>query len=163
MRHPLLLTGLLAASCHVAPKADILPVMPIQPEGIPAVMASHQGQKAVLLNVWATWCLPCVEEMPYLVRLQDEFKDELAVVLISADFPEDQPRVDAFLRDMGVTWQTYLKDGKDEPFILAVHPDWTGAMPATVIYDRYGRQIAFFEKPADYETFKTHILNAIQS
>jgi len=163
MRHALLPTALLVASCQLAPNADILPVMPIQPEGIPAVLASHQGRKAVLLNVWATWCVPCVEEMPYLVRLQDEFKDELAVVLISADFPEDLPRVDTFLRDMGVTWQTYLKDGKDEPFILAVHPDWSGAMPATVIYDRYGRQVAFFEQPADYETFKTHILNAIRS
>jgi thiol-disulfide isomerase/thioredoxin len=163
MNHALLFVSLMAASCQLAPKADTLPVLPIQPEGIPAVLASHQGEKAVLLNIWATWCVPCVEEMPYLVRLQGEFNDDLAVVLISADFPEDRPRVDAFLRDMGVTWQTYMKDGKDEPFILAVHPDWTGAMPATVVFDRYGRQVAFFEQPADYETFKTHILNAIQS
>lgn len=150
-------------SCGRASKVDVKPVLPIQPEGIPALLASFTGDKAVLVNVWATWCVPCVEEMPYLVRLQDEFRDELSVVFISADFPEELPRVDGFLRDLGVDWQTYIKDGKDEPFILAIHPDWTGAMPATVVYDRKGRLVTFFEQPADYETFKNHILTAIQS
>jgi hypothetical protein len=55
-----------------------------------------------------------------------------------------------------------VKEGKDEPFILAIHPDWTGAMPATVIYDKNGDLVTFFEKPADYQTFESHILNAIK-
>lgn len=158
----LIAAGFLVAACSSSPAVEVLPVRPIQPEGIPALLASFQGEKAVLMNVWATWCVPCVEEMPYLVRLQNEYPDDMAVVFVSADFPEELPRVEGFLRDLGVGWQTYIKDGKDEPFILAVHPDWTGAMPATVVYDRNGGLVTFFEQPADYDTFKTHILTAIQ-
>lgn len=148
-------------SCGRPSQVSILPVLPLQPEGVKAVLASFQGQKAVLVNVWATWCVPCVEEFPYLVRLREEFKDELDVVFISVDFPEQLPRVEAFLTEQRVDWQTYIKDGKDEPFIFAIHDDWTGAIPATVIYDKAGEQVVFFEKPADYETFKSHILTAI--
>ncbi len=156
------LVMVLQASCLKERETVILPPLPIQPEAIPAVLASFQGEKAVLINVWATWCVPCVEEFPHLVELREEFKDQLEVVFISTDFPEDYERVNTFLKDQGVSWQTYLKDGKDEPFILAVHPDWTGAMPATVIYAKNGDLVTFFEKPADYETFKSHILTAIK-
>jgi thiol-disulfide isomerase/thioredoxin len=151
----------LTASCGTPTVTQIQPVRPIQPEGIPALLASFQGEKAVLVNVWATWCVPCVEEFPYLVELRSKYKDQLEIVFISTDFPEEMPRVNDFLAKMGVDWQTYVKEGKDEPFILAIHPDWTGAMPATAVYDKNGALVTFFEQPADYQTFETHILNAI--
>lgn len=160
--HALPILMLVAASCGSPAVTEIKPVIPIQPEGIPALLASHQGEKAVLVNVWATWCVPCVEEFPYLVELRAKYEDQLEIVFISTDFPEDMPRVNDFLAKMGVDWQTYVKEGKDEPFILAIHPDWTGAMPATAVYDKNGDLVTFFEKPADYATFETHILNAIQ-
>ncbi len=156
-----LLMMVLLGACGKTASVEIKPVMPLLPEGIPALLASHQGEKAVLVNVWATWCVPCVEEFPYLVELRDKYKDQLEIVFISTDFPEDMPRVNDFLKTMGVDWQTYVKEGKDEPFILAIHPDWTGAMPATAVYDKNGNLVTFFEKPADYKTFETHILNAI--
>lgn len=153
---------LLLGACGSPTVTEIKPVLPLIPEGIPALLASHQGEKAVLVNVWATWCVPCVEEIPYLVELRKEYADQLEVVFISTDFPEDMPRVNEFLATMGVDWQTYVKEGKDEPFILAIHPDWTGAMPATVIYDKNGDLVTFFEKPADFQTFESHILTAIK-
>jgi len=165
MRNHLLLSALLllsVASCSPKTETVIKPVLPLQPEAIPALLTSFVGEKAVLVNVWATWCVPCVEEFPYLVRLREEFKDQVEVVFISADFPDQLTRVETFLQEQNVDWQTYINDGKDEPFILAIHPDWTGAMPATVVYDKNGRLITFFERPADYDTFKTHIHNAIK-
>lgn len=164
MNPRLYITALVLAifgACGSPTVTEIKPVLPLIPEGIPAILASHQGEKAVLVNVWATWCVPCVEEIPYLVELRKKYADQLEVVFISTDFPEDMPRVNEFLATMGVDWQTFVKEGKDEPFILAIHPDWTGAMPATVIYDKNGDLVTFFEKPADYQTFETHILNAI--
>lgn len=156
------LLALILGGCGTPSVTQTKPVQPILPEGIAPLMASFQGEKAVLLNVWATWCVPCVEEFPYLVELRNTYKDQLEVVFISTDFPEDLPRVNEFLKTMGVDWQTYVKDGKDEPFIMAIHPDWTGAMPATAVYDKNGALVTFFEKPADYKTFETHILNAIK-
>lgn len=161
--HPILLSLLIVsiASCTSKTQTAIKPVLPLQPEAIPALLTSFVGEKAVLVNVWATWCVPCVEEFPYLVRLREEFKDQVEVVFISADFPDQLSRVETFLQEQKVDWQTYINDGKDEPFILAIHQDWTGAMPATAVYDKNGRLVTFFEQPADYDTFKTHIQNAI--
>lgn len=162
---PVLLASVLglAACAGDGRRGEALPVIPLQPEGIAPLIASHSGQKAVLVNVWATWCVPCVEEFPHLVELREKYKDRLEVVFISADFDDELDRVQQFLTDQGVDWQTYIKDGKDEPFILAIHPDWSGALPATAVYDASGQPVTFFEQPADYETFERYILQALQT
>lgn len=127
------------------------------------LVESYSGNKAVLMNIWATWCVPCVEEFPYLVRLQKEYPDELQVIFISADFPEELERINQFLTQNEVGWQTYLKDDRDEPFIDAVWTEWSGALPATVVYNKDGTRLTAFERPADYDEFKELVLQAIQN
>lgn len=127
------------------------------------LVESYSGDKAVLMNIWATWCVPCVEEFPYLVRLQKEYPDELQVIFISADFPEELERINQFLTQNEVGWQTYLKDDRDEPFIDAVWTEWSGALPATVVYNKDGSRLTAFERPADYDEFKELVLQAIQN
>lgn len=138
-------------------------VQPVTAEGIGSVVASLSGEKAVLLNVWATWCVPCVEEFPHIVKVQEEFRDDLQVVFISADFPEEIDRINGFLKDQAVDWQTYIKDDRDEPFIDAVWPKWTGAIPATVIYNKDGTNLTFFERSATYEEFRELVVQAINN
>lgn len=127
------------------------------------LVETFAGKKAVLMNIWATWCVPCVEEFPYLVRLQKEYPDELQVLFISADFPEELERINQFLTQNEVGWQTYLKDDRDEPFIDAVWTEWSGALPATVVYNKNGTRLTAFERPADYDEFKELVLQAIQN
>jgi thiol-disulfide isomerase/thioredoxin len=141
---------------------SILPVQPIKATEIQHVVSQFSGNKAVLINVWATWCIPCIEELPYIVRVREEFQDNLEVVFISADFPEAIDRVETFLAENNVHWQTYLKDDRDEPFIDAVWKDWSGAIPATVIYTKSGEFMTAFERPATYEEFKELARKAIQ-
>ncbi|MCC5925335.1 MAG: TlpA family protein disulfide reductase [Bacteroidetes bacterium] len=129
-------------------------VVEISASDVKEIIGSYAGNKAVLVNVWATWCIPCVEEFPYIVDVRNEFKNELEVVFISADFPEALERIYQFLGDNKVYWQTYLKNDRDEPFIDAVWSDWTGALPATVVYNTRGEQIAAFERPATFEEFR---------
>jgi thiol-disulfide isomerase/thioredoxin len=143
--------------------SEIKPVKPIKADGINPLVISYSGEKAVLVNVWATWCVPCVEEFPYLVRLQKEYPDELQVVFISADFPEEIDRIHGFLTANEVDWQTYLKDDRDEPFIDAVWNEWTGALPATVVYNKSGTRLTAFERPAQYDEFKELVLTAINN
>lgn len=136
----------------------------LAPEQIQDVVALYNAEgKAVLLNVWATWCSPCVEEFPDIVALKQKYDTQLAVVFISADFPEDRDRAIEFLRDQNVNWETYMKTGKDEPFINALSIEWGGALPFTKIYNKNGEIVTFWENKAAYETFEKSILLAINT
>jgi thiol-disulfide isomerase/thioredoxin len=135
----------------------------IKANEISPLVETYSGKKAVLMNIWATWCVPCVEEFPYLVRLQKEYPNDLEVIFISADFPEELERINQFLTQNEVDWQTYLKDDRDEPFIDAVWTEWSGALPATVVYNKNGTRLTAFERPAKYEEFKELVLQAIDN
>lgn len=163
MKSILTAAALLFIACtRVAPPEApvVLPVLEVDAEQVRDVVSQFAGEKAVLVNVWATWCIPCVEEFPYIVQVRDEFKDELEVVFISADFPEALDRVHEFLGNNSVYWQTYLKNDRDEPFIDAVWTDWTGALPATIVYNKNGEKIAAFERAATFEEFRNLAVQA---
>ncbi len=127
------------------------------------IIDSYQGDKAVLVNVWATWCAPCIEEFPYLVELQQKYQDQLQVVFVSADFPAQRNRALEFLRDQNVDWTTYFKTGKDQPFIEALSDQWSGALPFTKVLDKQGKLVGSWEQGAEYEKFERFIKKAINN
>ena len=120
--------------------------------------ASLKG-KVVLVNLWATWCGPCVKEFPHLVKLQKLYeKKGVKVVLISVDEPEDvQTAVRPFLQKQKVTFTTYIKSGDDESFIDAVGSGWRGAIPTTFIFDRSGEQVATLVGARELNAFEAAI------
>lgn len=126
------------------------------------VQAHNDEGKAVLINVWATWCGPCVEEFPDIVALREKYKDQLEVIFISADFEEDRERAITFLKEQNVQWETYFKTGKDEPFILALSESWTGALPFSKVYNPKGEVVDMWENKATYDTFEQAILKALK-
>ncbi len=98
------------------------------------------GAKTVLVNVWATWCDPCRAEMPRLLRFFREHGDEgLRLVLVSADDESDRDKVVSFLASQGVDFATWMKRGDDMTFINALDPKWSGALPASLLFDGRGR------------------------
>jgi thiol-disulfide isomerase/thioredoxin len=135
---------------------------PITASEIDSVVGQYRGEKAVLVNLWATWCGPCVEEFPYIVKLQEQYSEQLKVIFISGDFTEPYKVVPEFLKKQGVDWKTYLKTGNDQEFIPALDTTWTGALPFTKIYDKQGKIVARWENSADYETFHQYVKEAIQ-
>ena len=127
----------------------------IQPASAEEVLSwvHEPGSKAVMVNVWATWCIPCREEFPDLVRVHRELEgDGFRLILISADFDGQLAEVEAFLSDQGVDFPTLIKAEDDMKFIDALSEDWTGAMPATFLFDGSGTLKEFWEGKADYET-----------
>ncbi|PIQ81633.1 MAG: alkyl hydroperoxide reductase [Candidatus Omnitrophica bacterium CG11_big_fil_rev_8_21_14_0_20_64_10] len=113
------------------------------------------GRLVTVVNVWATWCLPCREEFPDLVRLGKEMEGEgSAVWFVSADFDDALPRVRAFLAEQGVEGVSYIKDQRDMPFVKGLAPLWTGALPATLVFDRQGELKGFRQGQGDYEIFQ---------
>lgn len=89
-----------------------------------------------VINFWATWCRPCVKELPYFDELQSRHNtDELQVYLISLDDVEVlDNRVKPFVEKRGIKSTVKLLDETDyNAFIDKVDPSWSGAIPATLI------------------------------
>ena len=121
------------------------------------------GEKAVLLNIWALWCVPCVEEFPMIVDLGNKYND-LEVIFISADFKDQTTKVESFLKQHGVESISYIKNEKDEPFITGIHPDWTGSLPFTVVYAKNsGNIVDSWEGKYPKSRFKAAIDLALDS
>jgi thiol-disulfide isomerase/thioredoxin len=122
------------------------------------------GSKAVLVNVWASWCAPCRQEFPDLVRLYRDYRGRgLELVLVSTDFEDQLADAKAFLTKNGVDFPTYFKVGDDMEFINTLSPKWTGALPATFIYDGEGRLRYFQEGMGTYEEFEKRVLDVLSS
>src|SRR3972149_6640418 len=90
------------------------------------------GAAVTLVNVWATWCLPCREGLPDPVRLRRVYAPRaLRLVLVNADFGDAREEALRFVADQGVDFPTLHKDQDDGAFIEALGGDWSGALPAT--------------------------------
>jgi thiol-disulfide isomerase/thioredoxin len=123
-------------------------------------LAQEPGASATLVNVWATWCLPCRKEFPDLLRLERRYRTQgLRVALVSADFDSTEAR--SFLADQGVDFTTYFKIGDDMEFINTLSPDWSGALPATFVYDSAGALVSFWEGKADSARFERAVQEAM--
>ncbi len=121
-------------------------------------MVKNSEGRVSLINIWATWCQPCIEEFPYLVQLKKKYPD-LNLILVSADVEEDRQRVEEFLVEQGVDFRTYIKAEPDNEFAGALSKEWNGALPATFIYDGKGELKRFWIGDASLEEFS----NAIES
>lgn len=137
----------------LGPKVNSAPSSPsvtlVDIPGLKKVLASHRG-RVVLLNVWATWCPPCVKEFPQLIRLHKKYRAQgFEVVSVSADDPKTlSTAVIPFLKKQKPSFKVYIKNADDEAFIKALSKNWGGDLPASFLYDRQGRlQKAFTGEP----------------
>jgi len=115
----------------------------IDTNGLKALI-TKQKDKPLLVNFWATWCIPCRDEFPDLVKIDGEFRPKsLDFVTVSLDDVGDiKTAVPKFLAEMKANMPTYLLDVKDpEPAINAVDPKWQGDLPATFLYNEKGQVV----------------------
>lgn len=107
-----------------------------------------------IVNFWATWCKPCVAELPEFEKLNQNYKDKkIKVLLVSMDFKEElDKKLKNFLDKNKYTCEVVLLDeinGND--FINKISESWSGAIPATLITKNNKSQFDFFEKKVTYE------------
>lgn len=96
--------------------------------------------KPLLINFWATWCDPCRDEFPDLVKLDAAYKGKIDFITVSLDDVADiKTVVPRFLRGMKAEMPAYLLSTSDESEAIAlVSKDWAGSLPLTVLYDSSG-------------------------
>ena len=120
-------------------------VREIDLDGLKKIIARDPNDKRpLLLNFWATWCDPCREEFPDLVKLNGDYKDkDLNFIAVSLDDITDiKSEVPKFLNQMKATMPVVLLNVKDpEPAIKVVDSTWDGQLPATFLYDREGKVV----------------------
>jgi thiol-disulfide isomerase/thioredoxin len=100
------------------------------------------GARAVLVNVWATFCDPCRDEMPDLLRVfRARQARGLRLVLVSADPDDEDGRTAAarYLATLKVDFPSYVKTGDDMAFIDGLDRRWSGALPASFLFDGQGK------------------------
>ena len=113
-------------------------------EGVKKLIAGAAQTRPLLVNFWATWCDPCRDEFPDLVKVDEDYRRKgLDFIAISLDDAADiKTAVPQFLRQVKATMPVYLLNVSDpEPVILAVDKDWGGALPATFLYDAQGKVV----------------------
>ena len=118
-------------------------VSPIDVDALKGLL-NETRERPLLVNFWATWCDPCREEFPDLVKIDAQYRPRsLDFVTVSLDdFSEIKTAVPQFLDSMKATMPAYLLNVSDpEPAINAVDPAWQGSLPATFLYDGKGQVV----------------------
>ena len=108
-----------------------------------AAIAREKGH-VVLVNFWATWCVPCREEFPDFVRLEKAYRKRgVRVIGVSTDLAKDLPKIEKFLAAARPDFPNYRKKsgGDDQDFIESVDAKWGGELPFTVLYGTDGRKL----------------------
>ncbi len=143
----------LAGAAILMAAAPAQPPLPsIDRAGYADLVAARSGH-VLVVNMWATWCQPCREEFPDLVRLHDELASRgLDLVAVSLDTAADAgTSVVPFLEKQGARFPVYIKKaGGDDEFIDSVDPGWSGALPATFVYDAKGRLVRSIQGPTTF-------------
>lgn len=126
-------------------------------EGLQPMLHRDDG-KTYVVNFWATWCAPCVKELPYFEQISSELGGAgVEVILVSLDMPKMwESHLVPFVRDHKIRSQVVvLDDPKQNDWIPKVAESWSGAIPATLIYTR-GRR-SFYETPFTYDSLKEEL------
>ena len=159
----LLCLGVFVVSCGPTNRVRVedVHVTPVTAADIQRAVR-EPGAKAVLVNLWASWCAPCREEFPGLVRVAKKYQAQgLRVMLVSADDDKDMVAVKKFLADEGVDFPAYIKAEKDQPFIDGLGKQWTGALPATFLYDGSGKLRDFWEGGVTFNVFEQKVVEVL--
>lgn len=132
--------------CNAQEKENVLKA--VNYDELKSIIQKQDG-KLYVVNFWATWCKPCVEELPGFMAVNEQFKNDpgFKMILVSMDNRRLlDTKVKKFIRENHIDADVYLLDDikRMNEWIPATDQSWSGAIPATVFY-KNGKKILFRE------------------
>ncbi|HSD14180.1 MAG TPA: TlpA disulfide reductase family protein [Flavobacterium sp.] len=153
--------------------SDLKPIKIYEKEGVKIMSYDfnslepllHKNNKITyVINFWATWCVPCVKELPYFEQINKKYKDQnVKVILISMDMPKKvETALIPFVKKKKLeSVVVHLDDPDANAWIEKVDKNWSGAIPATIIYNNTTRK--FYERSFTLEELDKELLTIINN
>lgn len=169
------LLAILVYACSTSSTEDIpglTPLSVVEAEDISVPVFDYDGIKPLLdleddtlriFNFWATWCVPCVKELPHFERVNKDFAHEkVKVILLSLDFYEDiEPALIPFIKKHELQSEVVLLDDPDaNRWIPLVHESWDGAIPISLF--KQGQETSFIARVLSHEELVNEINNFLK-
>lgn len=112
----------------------------------------HKNDTLYIVNFWATWCKPCIEELPIFEKVAQNYTQQpVKIILVSQDAKTRAVQVNDFLQKNKYTSESFiLSAGNPNVWIDKIDSNWSGTIPMTLFY-KNGNKIYFHE--GDYETY----------
>ena len=161
----ILLIPFVLLSCNEKKKSDIgeKNLVPILSYRELAPLLHKNDDKIYVVNFWATWCAPCVKELPAFEKLHANYQSKnVEVVLVSLDFKEQvATKLSAFLSKNNIQSKVLvLHDPDQDTWIPEISESWSGAIPATLIYSRSKR--LFYERSFSYTSLEKEVFKFLK-
>lgn len=103
---------------------------------------SSNEKKITLINYWASWCLPCVKELPSLKALQEKYSSKgLQVILISTDDEKSKQALLSLLAKNDISFETYYRGSQSLEVLDQLYPQWNGALPSNLLVTSKGQPL----------------------
>ena len=121
-------------------------------------LLKKQNDTTYIINFWATWCAPCVKELPVFEKLNTNYSNKkVKILLVCLDFPNHvNSKLIPFLERKKLKCEVVLlNDINEDYWIKAIDENWSGAIPATIIYSKNKRN--FYEQSFDDNTLETEL------
>lgn len=171
----LLLSGFLsfAQNNDNVQDTDLKPIKIYEKEGVKIMsfdfnslepLLHKNNETTYVINFWATWCVPCVKELPYFEQLNKKYKNQkIKVILVSMDLPKKvETALIPFVKKKKLeSLVLHLDDPDANTWIEKVDKNWSGAIPATVIYNNKTRK--FYERSFTFEELEKELSTIINN
>jgi len=130
--------------------------------GLRAALDAERG-KLVVLNLWATWCVPCLREIPDLVRIERELAPDVVLIGVAMDEPDElDSRVAPFHAKYFPDFRTYLRSERELDAIASVvDRAWNEVLPTTWLLGRDGEVVQRIQGAKSYEEFRALVAAAL--
>lgn len=124
-------------------------------------LKNKKNDTTYVINFWATWCIPCVNELPAFEKLYQTYqKEKMSIVLVSLDFVNKiKEIVIPFLQKKKITLPVVLLHEKGGEWINNIDTNWSGAIPLTIMWNHAKKEYKMLEKEINFEELEKSFIH----